>query len=30
MEKEIVFVTHNTGKMNSAEKYFKNLKFYYI
>ena len=27
MEKEIVFVTHNTGKMNSAEKYFKNLKF---
>ena len=27
MEKEIVFVTHNTGKIKSAEKYFKNLKF---
>jgi len=24
---EIVFVTHNTGKIKSAEKYFKNLKF---
>ena len=27
MEKEIVFVTHNIGKIKSAEKYFKNLKF---
>ena len=27
IEKEIVFVTHNTGKIKSAEKYFKNLKF---
>ena len=27
MEKEIVFVTHNMGKIKSAEKYFKNLKF---
>ena len=27
MEKELVFVTHNTGKIKSAEKYFKNLKF---
>lgn len=24
---EIVFVTHNIGKIKSAEKYFKNLKF---
>lgn len=27
MKEEIVFVTHNTGKIKSAEKYFKNLKF---
>ena len=27
MGKEIIFVTHNTGKIKSAEKYFKNLKF---
>lgn len=27
MENEIVFVTHNKGKIQSAEKYFKNLKF---
>lgn len=27
MENEIVFVTHNMGKIRSAEKYFKNLKF---
>lgn len=27
MEKEIIFVTHNIGKIKSAEKYFKNLKF---
>ena len=27
MENEIVFVTHNTGKIKTAEKYFKNLKF---
>jgi len=27
MEKEIVFVTHNIGKIKSAEKHFKNLKF---
>lgn len=27
MEKEIIFVPHNTGKIKSAEKYFKNLKF---
>ena len=27
MEDEIIFVTHNTGKIKSAEKYFKNLKF---
>ena len=27
MENEIVFVTHNQGKIKSAEKYFKNLKF---
>ena len=26
MENEIIFVTHNTGKIKSAEKYFKNLK----
>ena len=26
MEKEIVFVTHNMGKIKSAEKYFKNLR----
>ena len=25
--KEIVFVTHNKGKVKSAEKYFNNLKF---
>ena len=25
MENEIIFVTHNTGKIKSAEKYFKNL-----
>ena len=24
---EIVFVTHNKGKVKSAEKYFSNLKF---
>lgn len=24
--KEIVFVTHNNGKVKSAEKYFKDLK----
>ena len=24
---EIVFVTHNKGKVKSAEKYFNNLKF---
>ena len=24
---EIVFVTHNIGKIKSAEKYFKKLKF---
>ncbi len=24
---EIIFVTHNIGKIKSAEKYFKNLKF---
>ena len=28
MEKEIVFVTHNTGKIKSAEKYFKNLNVF--
>ena len=27
MEKEIIFVTHNHGKIKSAEKYFQNLKF---
>jgi len=27
MDNEIVFVTHNIGKIKSAEKYFKNLKF---
>ena len=27
MDNEIVFVTHNTGKIKSAERYFKNLKF---
>lgn len=27
MENEIVFVTHNLGKIKSAEKYFKSLKF---
>ena len=27
MEKEIVFVTHNIGKIKSAERYFKDLKF---
>ena len=27
MEKEIIFVTHNIGKIKSAERYFKNLKF---
>ena len=27
MENEIVFVTHNEGKIKSAEKHFKNLKF---
>ena len=27
MENEIVFVTHNKGKIKSAEKHFKNLKF---
>ena len=26
MNNEIIFVTHNTGKIKSAEKYFKNLK----
>ena len=25
MEKEIIFVTHNQGKVKSAEKYFKNI-----
>ena len=28
MEKEIIFVTHNQGKVKSAEKYFKNM--YYL
>lgn len=27
MENEIVFVTHNSGKIRSAERYFKKLKF---
>ncbi len=27
MEKEIIFVTHNIGKIKSAEKCFRNLKF---
>lgn len=27
MDNEIVFVTHNIGKIKSAEKYFENLKF---
>lgn len=27
MEKEIIFVTHNHGKIKSAERYFENLKF---
>jgi len=27
MKDEIFFVTHNMGKVKSAEKYFKNLKF---
>lgn len=26
MEKEIIFVTHNKGKVKSAEKHFKNIK----
>jgi len=26
MNKEIIFVTHNKGKVKSAEKYFKNIK----
>lgn len=26
MEKEIIFVTHNKGKVKFAEKYFKNIK----
>lgn len=26
MEKEIIFVTHNKGKVKSAEKYFKKIK----
>ena len=26
MEKEIIFVTHNKGKVKSAEKFFKNIK----
>lgn len=26
MEKEIIFVTHNHGKIKSAERYFENLK----
>ena len=26
MEKEIIFETHNQGKVKSAEKYFKNIK----
>ena len=26
MGKEIIFVTHNKGKVKSAEKYFKNIK----
>lgn len=26
MEKEIIFVTHNQGKVKSAEKYFKDIK----
>ena len=30
MEKEIVFVTHNTGKIKSAERYFKTFKIYNI
>ena len=27
MEKEIIFVTHNMGKIKSAERCFENLKF---
>ena len=27
MEKEIIFVTHNIGKIKSAERHFENLKF---
>jgi len=27
LDNEIVFVTHNKGKIKSAEKYFRNLKF---
>lgn len=27
MNNEVVFVTHNIGKIKSAERYFKNLKF---
>ena len=27
MDNEIIFLTHNTGKIKSAERYFKNLKF---
>ena len=27
MDNEIVFVTHNTGKIKAAERYFNNLKF---
>ena len=27
MENEIIFVTHNIGKIKSAEKYFEKLKF---
>ena len=26
MEKEIIFVTHNMGKIKSAERCFENLK----
>lgn len=27
MNKDIIFVTHNLGKIKSAERYFKNIKF---
>lgn len=27
MEKEIIFVIHNIGKIKSAERHFENLKF---